>query len=600
MRNYSDKFLQKREMMKQKRRHRNIRASLINKKREITLRDYQSESVAAAWDCCRDKKNPLIVLPTGAGKSLVIAQLIKDAIQWEGRIVVLAHRKELLEQNAAEIEGLTGREVGIYSAGLNRKEPEADIVCAGIQSIYKNADLLDRRHLVIVDEAHLIPDDQTTMYGRFLADIRAINKTVFVIGLTATPFRTGEGELTEGELFDQICYEAQISDLIKDGYLSQLTNEKTNCQVDSSKLPKARGEFTTRGMESAFEQITVAAVDEILEATRDRDSVLVFCAGVNHAEKVKQEFETASLLGFRIPLKTSEPVALITGETLPIERAAYIRDFKAGRIKYLINVNVLTTGFNATRIDCVAVLRSTTSAGLFAQMVGRGLRTHIGKQNCLVLDFGENTQRHGALDDPEFGRKKSKSDEEGEAPKKACPKCEAVLAISVKVCPDCHFVFSDEEEPGPKHQATADQNAEILKGFPQGPREYRVSQVRWNFNKAKAEGKRDTMRVDYYVYKDEEEGNLADTMQISEWVCIEHEGFALKKAKEFWVDHSANMFPDTIWDALAVFNEGGARKPTKITAKRDNGFWRIVKREFDQELPKVELSQFYSEDDIPF
>ena len=575
--------------MKTKRRNRTLRIRPIKTKKEITLRDYQSEAVAAAWDCCRDKKNPLIVLPTGAGKSLVIAQLIKDAIGWDGRIVVLAHRKELLEQNAAEIQGLTGREVGIYSAGLNRKEPEADIVCAGIQSIYKNADLLDRRHLVIVDEAHLIPDDQTTMYGRFLADIRAINKTVFVIGLTATPFRTGEGELTEGELFDQICYEAQISDLIKAGYLSQLTNEKTNCEVDSSKLPKARGEFTTRGMESAFDQITVAAVEEILDATRERKSVLVFCAGVNHAEKVKQEFET----------KTSEPVALITGETLPLERAAYIRDFKAGEIKYLINVNVLTTGFNATRIDCVAVLRSTTSAGLFAQMVGRGLRTHDGKENCLVLDFGENTQRHGALDDPDFGRKKSKSDEEGEAPKKSCPKCDAVCSISLRVCPDCYFVFS-EEEPGPKHEATADHSAEILKRFPQEPREYRVSQVLWNFNKAKAEGKRDTMRVDYYVYKDEEEGNLADTMQISEWVCIEHEGFALKKAKEFWVDHSANMFPDSIWDALAVFNEGGARKPVKITAKRENGFWRVTQREFDQEIPKVELSQFYSDDDIPF
>jgi len=575
--------------MKTKRRNRTLRIRPIKTKKEITLRDYQSEAVAAAWDCCRDKKNPLIVLPTGAGKSLVIAQLIKDAIGWDGRIVVLAHRKELLEQNAAEIQGLTGREVGIYSAGLNRKEPEADIVCAGIQSIYKNAELLDRRHLVIVDEAHLIPDDQTTMYGRFLADIRAINKTVFVIGLTATPFRTGEGELTEGELFDQICYEAQISDLIKAGYLSQLTNEKTNCEVDSSKLPKARGEFTTRGMESAFDQITVAAVEEILDATRERKSVLVFCAGVNHAEKVKQEFET----------KTSEPVALITGETLPLERAAYIRDFKAGEIKYLINVNVLTTGFNATRIDCVAVLRSTTSAGLFAQMVGRGLRTHDGKENCLVLDFGENTQRHGALDDPDFGRKKSKSDEEGEAPKKSCPKCDAVCSISLRVCPDCYFVFS-EEEPGPKHEATADHSAEILKRFPQEPREYRVSQVLWNFNKAKAEGKRDTMRVDYYVYKDEEEGNLADTMQISEWVCIEHEGFALKKAKEFWVDHSANMFPDSIWDALAVFNEGGARKPTKITAKRENGFWRVTQREFDQEIPKVELSQFYSDDDIPF
>ncbi|MCP4829700.1 MAG: DEAD/DEAH box helicase family protein, partial [Proteobacteria bacterium] len=185
-------------------------------------REYQSDAVEAAWQTCMRGRNPLIVVPTGGGKSVIIAELIRKVLDFGGRVVVLAHRKELLQQNAEKIEKMVGVQVGVYSAGLKSKDVKSDVVVAGIQSVYKHAHKLDRRHFVIIDEAHLIPADKSTMYGQFLGDMAKYNPKLFVVGLTATPYRTGEGDLTSGKLFDETAYECSLSDLIDKGYLSEL------------------------------------------------------------------------------------------------------------------------------------------------------------------------------------------------------------------------------------------------------------------------------------------------------------------------------------------------------------------------------------------
>ncbi|MCP4950429.1 MAG: DEAD/DEAH box helicase family protein, partial [Proteobacteria bacterium] len=172
------------------------------------------------WQTCMRGKNPLIVVPTGGGKSVIIAELIRKVLDFGGRVVVLAHRKELLQQNAEKIEKMVGVNVGVYSAGLKSKDVKSDVIVAGIQSVYKHAHKLDRRHFVIIDEAHLIPKE-SGMYKDFLADMARYNPKLFVVGLTATPYRTGEGDLTEGKLFDETAYECSLSDLIDKGYLSE-------------------------------------------------------------------------------------------------------------------------------------------------------------------------------------------------------------------------------------------------------------------------------------------------------------------------------------------------------------------------------------------
>jgi DNA repair protein RadD len=564
----------------------------------IKLRDYQEGSVKSAWESCRNGKNPVIVLPTGAGKSLVIAQLVKEAVSWGGRIVILAHRKELLEQNAAEIEKLCQVKVGVYSAGLKRRDTDEAVIVAGIQSIYKYAFDLGQRHIVLIDEAHLIPPDSSTMYGRFLTDIRACNEKVFTIGLTATPYRTGGGCIVEHlGIFDEICYEAQVGDLIERGYLSRLTNSPSVEGVDTSRLKVRMGEYVAKDMELLFIETANAAVNEMVHLASDRKSIIVFTAGVDHAELVAES----------IGKITGEAVAVVTGGTGSKEREDSIRQFKAGQVRWLVNVNVLTTGFNATRTDTVAVMRATTSAGLFAQMVGRGLRLHEGKEDCLILDYGGNLERHGCLDDPDYGRKPPAEKSKVSAKdSRTCPQCSTAVPKESVYCQECYHVFTPEErERSISHDTNADKSKPILlkdlpcmKEEPNGT--YSVKGVSWARNFGR-NGKQDTLRVTYTLYpRIDGVDKLDESFDINEWVCIEHEGWGRKRAKAFWEEHIDYAFQSKISTCLFFKDEEWARMPKEITIKRRGNFWDIKNRNFDGiEYPKVDYKP-YSDDEIPF
>ena len=364
----------------------------------MTPRYYQSESVESAWaHLCTQAGSPVIVLPTGAGKSLCIAMLCRDAVErFSGRVIVLAHRRELLEQNAEKIRVLMRElDIGIYSAGLNSRDTEHDIVLGGIQSVYNKAHEFGSRQLVLIDEVHLVPSDGEGMYKTFLSKMREINPNIRMIGLTATPFRTGDGKLCRPDaLFQRICYSAPIGKLISEGYLCNLTTTHADCSVGTSGLHIRAGEFVSGEMAALFNddaKIRTACL-EIISKTAGRKSTLIFCAGVQHAQSVAE----------KIAELTGEECGLVTGETLPIERASLLSRFKSGSLKRLCNCDVLTTGFDAPGIDAIAVLRATASPGLFAQICGRGLRTSPNKTNCLILDFGSNVKRHGPIDAPDY------------------------------------------------------------------------------------------------------------------------------------------------------------------------------------------------------
>ena len=553
-------------------------------------REYQADAVEAAWDTCMRGNNPLIVVPTGGGKSVIIAELIKKVIGFGGRVVVLAHRKELLEQNAEKIRTMTDMSVGIYSAGLNSKQVSEDIVVAGIQSVYKHADKLDRRHFVIIDEAHLIPEDRSTMYGQFLADMARYNPKLFVVGLTATPYRTGEGMLTEGELFDEVAYSCSIPNLIEKGFLSSLITKPGTIQADSSKMRKVRGEFKTSDMEREFDYITESACQEVADLTVDRKSVIIFCSSVRHAETVVDNLKNM----------TGEEVESVTGDTAPMMRDAYIRSFKDGSLKYLVNVNVLTTGFDAPNVDCVVGLRSTVSAGLWAQIVGRGLRISPGKEDCLILDYGENIKRHGAIDSPDYGKTQRKGEGGGEAPKKNCDACQSPSPLTAVFCGMCGKPFPEKEETA-AHNANADISGQVITSRdPATRRWYDVANVNYAFNKGKND-KKDTLRVEYYCKaNDNADGDLEDTFKIREWVCVEHDGFAGSKAAKFWANVSNTILPADVQEAIEQRDSGNVRDPSRINVSYDGSFWRVHDYEFDSEIPEVSEVNTYSDDDIPF
>lgn len=547
------------------------------------LRWYQTEACDSAWESLINHRgNPLIDLPTGSGKSWVLAEIARKAVeQFSGRVVVLAHRKELLKQNAEKIAQLCNVPTGFYSASLKSRDVDEPIIVAGIQSVYSKASELGRRHLVIIDEAHLTPKSDDGMFRQFLSELGTYNPKLKVVGLTATPYRLDSGRLWgKSELFSHLCYRADIRKLIDEGYLCNLVNKPSSVVYDTSGLHTRLGEFVRREMEDLFsdQALAVEACRELISKSDGRQSVLVFCSGVNHAEIVTEILSEM----------TGERVDCVTGDTPSLLREASLADFSAGKFRFCVNVDVLTTGFDSPRIDCVAIMRATQSAGLFCQMVGRGLRTHESKQDALIVDFGGNLRRHGPIDSIDFGASKAKEAGAGEAPKKTCPGCGEVVAAGARAC-ECGFEFQFKKAD---HETQADDESQILSE----PETFEVSE--WLFSrhfKKNAPDAPNTLRVTYFT-----PGDLGTA--IEEWVCLNHEGFAYTKARKWWSEHTDENLDDImemigcdgVGAALEVEQRGYMKMPVSITAVRQGRFWRIVSRVGGELKPKL------VEEEIPF
>ncbi|HON68739.1 MAG TPA: DEAD/DEAH box helicase family protein [Phycisphaerae bacterium] len=560
------------------------------------LRPYQQAAVDAVYEHLRTRDdNPAVVLPTAGGKSWVIAQLVKDAVlRWNGRVLVLAHVKELLEQNAEKICRLCPEvPIGIYSAGLNRRETDKPVIVAGIQSVYRRACELDAFDLVIVDEAHLIPPDGEGMYRTFLAEAKVVNPHLRVVGLTATPFRLASGPIcTPDGILNHICYEVGVRELIRDGYLCPLVTKAGINKADFERLHVRGGEFVADEVEALMDadNLVIAACSEIVAHTHNRQSVLVFTSGVKHGKHVARVLAEMS----------GQEVGFLDGQTPAAERAELIARFRREAItgllpqaplKYLVNVNVLTTGFDAPNIDCVAILRPTMSPGLWYQMVGRGFRLHPGKQNCLVLDFGGNALRHGPVDQLKMPEAPGRGS--GEAPAKECPECHAVIVAGYATCPECGYVFPPPERQ--RHDAKASE-AGILSGQVTDT-EYEVHDVTYRVHTKRGAppDAPKTMRVDYRLGLDHWQ---------SEFICFEHTGYARQKAVAWWRQRSPDPVPDTAQRAVEIAEGGGLAHTEKITVRSIVGekYDRIVRYKLGPMPEPIPAGEFapYDPDEIPF
>lgn len=540
-----------------------------NELRGFTLRPYQQEAVDSVWNyLCNREGNPVVIAPTGAGKSLLIAEMARQAVKNGLSVLVLAHRKELLAQNRDKVQAMIpGASVGVYSAGLRSRDTEEQILIAGIQSVHNRAFELGERNLVIVDEAHLIPDTDSGMYRSFLADLSVSNPKHRVVGLTATAYRMDCGMIYgNDQIFSGVAHEIPIGQLIDDGFLCPVRN-KSVTEVDVSGVHRRKGEFVRSEMEAVFDANVIQACEETVQIANDcrRGSILVFACGVQHAEHIARIID-----GF-----TGEEVGLVTGDMSPLERSSTLEAFKHNRLRWLVNIDVLTTGFDAPRIDCIAVMRSTGSAGLFAQMVGRGFRLHHGKEDCLLLDFGGNLKRHGPLDSKDYGKKAKKTGLiGGGGPMKTCPSCSEEVPAGLREC-GCGFLFPPPEKT---HEETADRESAVLERD-QKPERWRVEgmSVSVHYKSGASEGDPRTLRVNYEcVPSDDEEGNL-QTESISEWVCLEHMGFPRKKAMYWWIARCKVVDPPmTIEEAVNVFDRCGLADTLEIETRKEGKYRRIV------------------------
>lgn len=557
----------------------------------ITLRPYQGDAVAAVYHHLRTRDdNPCVVIPTGGGKTPIIATLCRDAVkQWQGRVLVVSHVKELIEQTADKLQRVCPEvPVGIYSAGLGRREKRQPVIVAGIQSIYQKACDLEPFDLVLIDEAHLIPQDGEGMYRQFLADSKQINPQMRIIGLTATPFRLKSGPICTDEGFlNSICYEIGVRQLIVDGYLSPLITKAGQAKAYFEKIGIRGGEFIAEQAESLMDEdkLVGEACGEIVEQTQKRKACLIFTCGVKHGTHV---VKTLDSLGVKC--------GFVTGDTPGPERARTLDDFKEGRLKYLANVNVLTTGFDATHIDCVALLRPTMSPGLYYQMVGRGFRLHDGKANCLVLDYGGNVLRHGPVDQLTLSSSKI-GGMSGETPAKECPQCHSLISCGYARCPDCGYEFPPPEKT--KHEGKAN-DAAVLSGVVTVEK-HAVTDVTyqvWTKRNAAPDAPK-TMRVNYHV------GNVLD---YSEWVCFEHPvgEFAQKKAAAWWKARSQEPVPQTCEWAVELAENGALAPVSEITVRKVSGdpYERIIDYVIGEIPPSVtgrkDSKVWVPDDEIPF
>jgi DNA repair protein RadD len=278
----------------------------------------------------------------------------------------------------------------------------------------------------------------------------------------------------------------------------------------------------------------------------------------------------------------------VTGDTPTNERDAILASFKAGDLKFLCNVNVLTTGFDAPHIDCVALVRPTLSPGLYYQMVGRGFRLHPSKTNCVVLDFGGNVLRHGPVDQI---RVKERDAGNGQAPAKECPECHAVIAAGYAVCPECGYEFPPPERS--KHDAKASE-AGILSGHVT-VETFAVHDVVYSVHTKRGAGDDapKSLRVDYKVgwhrWK-------------SEWVCLEHTGYARGKAVAWWKKRSRLPVPTTAVEAVEIAKAGGLADTKSITVRSVTGeeHDRITDHQFGPIPEAIERPEPEEEELFPF
>lgn len=525
----------------------------------MELRPYQRQAIDATYSFLTTKKgNPLLVLPTGTGKSVVLATFLKETIakHTHTRFVVATHSKELVEQDYNELLDLwPGAPAGILSAGLRSRNTQAQIIFAGIQTAYDMAFKIQRCDALVSDESHTIPHKAEGMWRRFIDDLTRINPHMRTVGLTATGYRLDSGLLTKGptRLFTDVAYEYKLLDAIKEGYLCEIVPAPTNTHLSTKGVHKRGGEFVAGELERAVDQAdtTQAACAEIVRLGFNRKSWLIFCAGIKHTEHVRDALRALDI-----------SAEMVTAKTPNGERDRIILDFKQGRVKALCNTGVLTTGFNHPPLDLIACLRPTGSAGLWVQMLGRGMRLSPGKSECMLLDFAHNGDRFGPID--QIRGKDYTAKGEGEAPQKICDKCHCYCWMGTKTCPDCGWVFP-AFDINSKLSATAS-NAAILSTQIK-PQSLAVKS--WRLIEHEKPGKPLSMRVEY---------NLGISKH-SEYVTIQNFGEARNRAVIWWAKHKGQLPPPTlVSDAISRQKE--LTMPRAIILAPNGKYQEIVGREW--------------------
>jgi len=413
----------------------------------ITLRPYQTQMVEAFAKALARFERVIGVAPTASGKSIIIAGIAKRYLDKnpDHRVLILTHMGELLLQNESKLRGLGIKSTGVYCAGMGRKETTRQVTLASRDSLGRNPSACGHFQLVIVDEAHLVGEEDATLYQRIFVCIQPR----FIVGLTGTPWRADNGLVYGKGKFWQACADRIEMEAIRDaGYLAPYVLPPiTRTLIDTSSVKVTAGEFNSKQLTivSSAETVVRACVSEWWMQAQDRRSTLFFCCSRAHAEVV-----------VRVLAEYTHSIAYLDGTTAKGEREHLMNAAKGGGYRAIVNVGVLTTGVDIPVLDCICFLRATQSVSLYVQMAGRGLRVCEGKTDCLMLDFAGNFERFGPIEHPRPPKGKSKIDVSdieamlaaegadllpGTAPVKSCPACDHSMHAAATRCENCGHVF---------------------------------------------------------------------------------------------------------------------------------------------------------------
>jgi DNA repair protein RadD len=525
------------------------------------LRDYQQRAIDQlyAWFSEHSEGHPCLELPTGSGKSHIVAALCKDALEsWPGtRVLMLTHVKELIRQNANKmLEHWPEAPLGIYSAGLNRREIGQPITFAGIQSVRNKADDIGHIDLVIVDECHLINHKQQGGYRKLIDDLTAINPALRVVGLTATPYRLGHGLITdEPALFSALIQPVSMEELIHKKYLAPLRPKRPDIRMSVEGVRKRGADYREDDLIKALEDFdTMGAVHEAMRRADHCRSILFFCTGVDHAHEVRDILRT----WFGLTAET------VVGSTPKDERDRILEGFKSGQVRAVTNANVLTTGFDHPDLDCIVFLRPTLSVSLYVQMAGRGMRIKSHTDHCLALDFAGLVATHGPITAVDPGRKAGN----GDAPVKVCEHCDEINPLAARYCIGCREPF-----PEPRKKKFALSDRDIM-----GPEAQTMPVKRWRWRTQVSRTSGNPMLAVTYHQGIFDQG-------VTEYLTLGYPGYAGQKAAATLAEIARNACVDAgqhmdLTEIAGAMN--AAKPPASITYKRDGKFNRITGRSWQQ------------------
>lgn len=504
--------------------------------------------------------NPVFAMPTGTGKSLVIGGCIYSLrLRSPGvRCMMLTHVKELVDQNARALLAIDPfAPIGICSAGLRRKETHMPITYGNVQTVAHCIDDFAPIDFLFIDECHMLSPKESSRYQQVIAKLKERNPNLSVVGFSATIFRLGLGYITDGNVFTDVAYDLTgveaFNRLVAEGFLAPLIPRPTQTTFDLTNVKLNGGEYVLSQLQEAVDKndITYAAVEEMISLGSGRAAWLVFATGIEHAQHIVEMLGSRGIEAEAVHSKMKDK-----------ERDEILSAFKRGDLQAVVNNNVLTTGFDYPSIDLIGVLRPTMSAALWVQMLGRGTRPAPGKSNCLVLDFARNTARLGPINDPVIPRKPG-SKKGGVAPVKQCLSCGTYNHTRAPHCINCGEVFTFET----KLEAHAG-TQELIRGEQPQFEEFNVDRVLYTKH-AKA-GKIPTLRVNY----------ISGLHMFSKWVPLEHPAPACNMARKWWTQRTDAPVPETIDEALRWIAR--LEKPRSITVITNRKHPEIVSETFDR------------------